>query len=318
MAIWFPSKKDIKADKLELKKDDAIAIHRKSVGRDFQAPLGDSLDQRYAPLDHNHGTGDHNHDEEYAKVDHDHPDIKADLQNQQSLISENGQKLDQLQTDLDGHTHDGRYLRIAGGTATGKIEIIKPSGVAFEIKKSDPALRDTSGLKIWPDGACETTRTTFSDNHLVSSGHVKDTYAPKGHKHTTGDNTTFGPARYMWEYQDRTDPSDYSMTIDVASNYLRLACIPREPKVMWKVTNTHLEDLTIDAMWSVYEYEYKSNSTNHRRYNYKLIACGKTNLVKYYANQSGFFNRFRVNHWYKQPGSIAEGTKLWCTVAGLM
>ena len=422
MAIWFPSKKDIKAAKLELKKDDAIAIHRPTAGRDFQAPLGESLDQRYAPLDHSHGTGDHDHDEEYAKVDHDHDDIKQELQIHHSLISQNGQKLGKLQTDLDNHNHDDKYLQLSGGTltnalkiqkgdkdgpqwkispnggsdyatsiysfnggqmrfgttptaeekgytshiildpnngspqtkiykvpsptqadnaankqyvddeitkassdhlplsggtCTGKVEIIRPSGVAFEIKKTGSALRDTSGLKIWPDGSCETTKTDFDDNHLVTSQHVKDTYSAKGHKHTTGDNVTFGPARYTWEYKKQTDPGDYQITIDTANNYLRLACIPLEPKLMWKVTATHQEELPIDAMWSIYEYEYKSNATSHRRYNYKMIACGKTNLVKYYAKETGYFNRFQINHWYKTPGNIADGTKLWCTIAGL-
>jgi len=64
MAIWFPKTSDIEAAKVDLEKSDAIVVHRPRRGRDFQTPIGDSLDHRYAPMDHRHddAAGEHEHD----------------------------------------------------------------------------------------------------------------------------------------------------------------------------------------------------------------------------------------------------------------
>ena len=114
-------------------------------------------------------------------ADHDHEDIKQDLQIHQSLISQNGLKLGQLQTELDEHNHDEEYLKLSGGTVTGTVKIDQSSGSSFEVKKGGEL-----ALKIWSDGTVDTTKTDFDDHHLVSLGHVKENFATADHTHETG------------------------------------------------------------------------------------------------------------------------------------
>ena len=61
------------------------------------------------------------------------------------------------------------YLPLTGGEMTGRIDVDRESGVGLQLFKEG-----TSNLKLWVDGGIETTKTTFSDNNLVTKAYVDD------------------------------------------------------------------------------------------------------------------------------------------------
>lgn len=99
MAIWFPSAKDIKAAKIDLNKDDRVVVHRN--GKDYQSPIGDSLDHRYSPLDHGHSEIEAN----AASI----ADNASNLQKQAGILNAQGNLIASNTSLIETHNHDEDY-----------------------------------------------------------------------------------------------------------------------------------------------------------------------------------------------------------------
>ena len=93
-----------------------------------------AYDVRYAPLDHEHEAGDHNHDGVYAPLEHLHNDVYAlvDHNHDGRYLGADANfddRYSQLGHDHDGsysalgHDHDGLYLGLGGGTLNGFLTL---------------------------------------------------------------------------------------------------------------------------------------------------------------------------------------------------
>jgi hypothetical protein len=80
-------------------------------------------DLRYAPLDHEHEAGDHNHDGVYAPLEHLHNDVYATIDhNHDGAYLPIDANFDDRYSQL-GHDHDGLYLGLGGGTLNGFLTL---------------------------------------------------------------------------------------------------------------------------------------------------------------------------------------------------
>ena len=92
------------------------------------------------------------------------------------------------------------YLPLAGGEMTGGIDVDKESGSGIIFRKSG-----TTNLTLWVDGTVETTKTTFSDNHLVTKAYVDSQSSssnPPGLRFAFGNATSTVLAKKFNYYED--------------------------------------------------------------------------------------------------------------------